>query len=981
MFRVYLSPQAHLLAEALVPIIKATQPAHPLQMQRIAVGNPDSGRWLKHQLAQDLPICAGIDTPLLSRALWSLGNQATGLPESPDPLGETELCWGLFDCFQHHLDWSELPELQAAWETRRAITPDDEGAHWLLAQELAGLFDRYLVYRPDWILEWQDTEASHWQGRLWQRLWHHLGQPEHRASRWQHALDALSRFQTDEPLIVFNPGPVPLPLLQQVAAFAKHNTVVWFQFSPSEDYFSDLESPRQASQAGRLAELPFLGAMVGGLKPQIDFLTEHGELVVLNKTTEPDNALTRLQHSITTLTAIDSVPADGSLKIARAPGAVREVEELKEWLVPRLESDDLNPRDILILTPDVERFGPLVKAVFEDPDTGFLPVAVLDRIEGDADPSLAAMLGLMEVITDASRENTLDWLGLAPVRERYEIDDEDLALFREWAENGGWVRGLTETLPETGSTHHHLQALLDRLMFSWVFSHPPAGFGIDKPLLASQADTLNKLCAVFQDLGVLAETAQTPATRAQWWARLQPIAQDWLTPDSALSGWLMEFSALAYEPALSLTILRSHLQGYAKRAAQNARFAAGRINLCTPLPARGLPFKVIAMIGFHAGEFPRSVDRSELDLINAHPRPGDRHANLEDRALFLESLLNARQALYLSYSGIEPSEGSDVPPCVPLGMLLQHLHWREPDPCPINAASLLLRKRPRLIDARRQAQRPPDPLVWRAQTELPPSPEALRAALVQPYEAQLQAWLDTDLKLADELSELTPLGISEQRAGLWVHSQLNTDKPGRWMDTPHAAEGPGGEFSASQIDQRVAVLWAWQQQDPKLAPVQMEWCGYRHGVMPPHQGKAVTLASGDRPSARSATVGLLRHLWLCGQGEPVKSLIVGAQESLEFAPLTPEQARGHFQGWIDAWWANQQTPPIHSLGWIAHVNTKKNGTSSLSQSNIKTTIEYADRFGIKITPQTQDVNDWIERLAPLPKRIETPDPEVFYGAS
>ena len=978
MLRAYLSPQADLLAQALIPILQATQPAHPLDMQNVAVGNPDSGRWLKHFLAQQLPICAGIDTPLLSRALWSLGNQATQSPDTPDPLGESELTWGLFDYLQQDLDWSASPELSAAWQTRRAICQDDESAHWLLAQELAGLFDRYLVYRPDWILNWQQGEHQHWQGALWHGLWQALGQPEHRAARWQHALLALKDFRTDTPLIVFNPGPVPQPLLQQVAAFAQHNDVLWFQFSPSEEFLGELESPRQASSAGRLADLPFIGSMVGGLKAQLEFLTEHAEVQVLSREISTDSALGQLQHSIITLDAVSELTPDDSLQIARAPGAVREVEELKEWLAPRLQSKDLNPRDVLVLTPDVERFGPLVKAVFEDADTGYVPVAVLDRIEGDADPSMAAMIGLIEVVSDASRETTLDWFGLAPVRERYGFSDEDLAQFRHWAETGGWVRGLTESQPIPGPARHHLQALLDRLMYSWVFAQAPAGYAIEKPLLASQADTLDRLCAAFQDLLALAEACHHPATRLDWWARLHPIACDWVTPDSALSGWLSEWSELAYDRPVSWRILRSHLQSYAKQSAQNVRFAAGRMNLCTPLPARGLPFKIIALLGFESGAFPRPVQRSDLDLMHTHPRPGDRHANLEDRALFLESLLNAQQALYLSYAGVDPVEGNHVPPCVPLGMLLQHLGLAEPDPAPINLASHALRTRPRLVDSRRQAHATPHPWSWQAQGELPDSPEALRMALVEPFQAQIQALFDTDITLEDERSELTPLGISEDQAGLWVHGQLDAAQPNRWLDSPYAAQGAGGVDSAQRIDARVDTLRAWRHITPRLVPIEIHWCGYTHQVVPAHQGKAVTLASGDRPSARATTQGLLRHLWLCGQGQGVTSWIIGAHESLVFAPLTAEQAQGHFQAWIDQWQIHQTERPIASLGWVSLTNTGAKG-STLVASNIKAPLKYADRFEASAKPDTATLNEWISRLTPLPKRQLTPDPERFYG--
>ena len=978
MLKVYLSPQAHLLAQALLPVLHVTAPADPLQLQAITVGNPDSGRWLKQYLAQHLPICAGIETPLLSRAIWSLGNQAAGLPETPDPLGESELSWALF---KHLPSWLEtdLPELDHAYQSRLDTLNDAEAALWLLARELGGLFDRYLVYRPDWILEWQSPGEHHWQGQLWGRLYQALGQPDHRAARWAMVTQALADFHSETPLVVFNPGPVPRPMLEQIAAFAQHNTVVWFQFSPSTDYFGDLQTPRQASRQNQLAELPFVGSMVSGLKAQLDFLSEHGEIAPLEIPSTPETALQQLQHSITQLTLPEPIKPDASLTLACAPGAVREVEELKEWLVPRLEQADLNPRDVLVLTPDVERYGPLMKAIFEEGETGFIPVAVLDRTQGDADPAMAALLGLLSLLDDVGCDATLDWLSLEPVAAHYQLAPSDLDQIREWALQGGWIRGLDPDTPNHSPQRHHFQGMLDRLMFSWVMEQHPPGWAIDTPLKTSQSDTLNKLCRVFQDLADLAAQLDQDATPAQWWQRLTPIAAGWLAPDNALAQWVEDTQSLDFDQPISLSVLRSYARESAQRNAQNARFAAGRLNLCTPLPARGLPFKIICLLGFEAGAFPRPARRSDLDLIAQHPRAGDRQVNQEDRALFLESLLNAQQAIYLSFSGIEPSDGSEVPPCVPLGLLLQHLQCEIPTPAPINTASVQMRQRHRLIDARRQHRSAPKPAQYPPLDTLPISPDALRQAITEPFQYYLEHTLDTRLRALEPRDDLMPMGISEERVGLWVSGELHQQRDIRWLDTAMAAAGAGGEISAEHIDDRLRTLKAWQQRLPKPSYLRLDWCGYRASIENAHQGYAITLAAGVKPSPRVASVSLLRHLWLCGQGIEVTSMAVGSEQTLRWDPIIPENARRYFEQWKIQFWQNQQELAQVSLGWFAATKLKK-GEPSVVKSNVSP-MAFADRLGATLTSDNDLIMDTLALLGPWPTPIETPDPEVLLGTS
>src|SRR5260364_51437 len=60
----------------------------------------------------------------------------------------------------------------------------DEAMRYALAQRIARLFDRYLLYRPDWLDAWQRgqsiltlerADAMHWDDEQWQmQLWRQL---------------------------------------------------------------------------------------------------------------------------------------------------------------------------------------------------------------------------------------------------------------------------------------------------------------------------------------------------------------------------------------------------------------------------------------------------------------------------------------------------------------------------------------------------------------------------------------------------------------------------------------------------------------------------------------------------------------------------------------------------------------------------------------------------------------------------------------
>ena len=77
---------------------------------------------------------------------------------------------------------------------------------------------------------------------------------------------------------------------------------------------------------------------------------------------------------------------------------------------------------------------------------------------------------------------------------------------------------------------------------------------------------------------------------------------------------------------------------------------------------RSLPFRCICLLGLNDGEFPRTTKSAAFDLIAQHPRRGDRARRNDDRYLFLESILSAREKLYLSYIGKDIRKNEELAP-------------------------------------------------------------------------------------------------------------------------------------------------------------------------------------------------------------------------------------------------------------------------------------------------------------------------------
>jgi exodeoxyribonuclease V gamma subunit len=114
---------------------------------------------------------------------------------------------------------------------------------------------------------------------------------------------------------------------------------------------------------------------------------------------------------------------------------------------------------------------------------------------------------------------------------------------------------------------------------------------------------------------------------------------------------------------------------------RGSEFLRGGITFCSLKPLRALPHRIVALLGMNDNAFPRAARPPSFDLTGSHPKVGDRAARDDDRYLFLESILSARDTFYLSYCGQSSKDDSTSPPSVLLVELLDFLAstQRSPD--------------------------------------------------------------------------------------------------------------------------------------------------------------------------------------------------------------------------------------------------------------------------------------------------------------
>ncbi len=680
---------AEILAEQM-----AADPLPPLQQEQVLVGSVGIGRWLSLRLADHLGICAQVDFPLPGRFIWALWSALLGgLPEQ-SPFAVPVLRWRIYDLL------TMAPPLDFA------AYAADPLRRLQLAEQLAELYDRYLLYRPDWLEHW---EAG--GGEALGALWRQLLRPDlpHRGRLWAAAQAVLEGGARSAALPrriwVFGLSTLPPILWQGLRGIAEQRPVHVFFLNPCQEYWGDIVAPRSLARAaarGGAGHASSGNALLASWGQQgrdfFDLILEEADPVTDEAFVEPagEGLLATLQRDILYLRdgpreegPRDLSAADRSLQVHAAHSPLRELEILQDRLLALFQQDaSLQPEDILVMTPDLPCYAPLIEAVFGTvPAARHIPYRVVDAPLAAAPVVGAwdAFLTLLDGPWPASA--VLDLLERPPVAGRFGLSPGDMAVLRGWVPMAGihWGR---ETWP------HGWRAGLDRLLLGCALpAESPRLFAglLPRGALAApdQLRLLGMLVEVLTQLFAAADALTAPRSLGQWVRDLLPWLERLFAADEDRERLRAELLRLGEEAEgaamgsmLPFAVLRAHLRERLQQSDPQQPMLSGGVTFAAMVPMRSLPARVVALLGLNGDSFPRQQRQAGFDAMAREWRRGDRSRRQDDRYLFLEALLSARDCLLLSYVGRDIRDDSERPPSVLLSELLDYIdrHWRAPPP-------------------------------------------------------------------------------------------------------------------------------------------------------------------------------------------------------------------------------------------------------------------------------------------------------------
>jgi exodeoxyribonuclease V gamma subunit len=713
-------------------------------------------RWLSQGLAQRLGaapgrsdgVCVGVAFPsprrLVARAL-----AGSAAEDDLDPWRPHRVVWPLLRVIDSCRGEAWAAVLWHHLRGNAGSTHPDAirgGRRWSTARHLADIFARYAATRPAMIESWaqgRDVDATGsplsedraWQAELWRRLRDEIDAPSP-AERMQAAMARLrlEPESSDLPqrVSIFGATRLDPDHLLVLSALADHRDVHLWLTHPSpalwdrmreaiSDRGPSTSSGRRGSSAIRRSSdtteafvdhrlLAYLGRDAAELQlaliatspnatdlhyEPVDF---SGSATLLGwlQADVAENRAPLPQHELPVLE-----PADRSVQFHACHGPDRQVEVLREVLVGLLADDPtLEPRDIVVMCPDIEKFAPLIAASFglDTPETPAehpghrLRVRLADRSLRQVNP-LLALVSRLVTLADSRVEASalLDLCAAPPVARRFSFSTDDLERLHDLVLRAGVRWGFDAAHRrrfEMGEFRQNTWAAgLERLLLGVTMDETDQHFiGTTLPLDdvdAGDVDLVGRLAELVDRVKMLIEACNVPRPITAW-IELFKQAIEMLSSVPPGDAWQLSHAyrqlgdlGLGTEEAddvvLNLAEISELLGDAFRGRASRANFRTGTLTVCTMLPMRSVPHRVVCLLGVDDGVFPRRPEPDGDNIIGDDEWIGDHDVRSEDRQLLLDAIMSARERLVVIFAGADPRSGSNIPPAVPIGELLDAL--------------------------------------------------------------------------------------------------------------------------------------------------------------------------------------------------------------------------------------------------------------------------------------------------------------------
>ncbi len=733
-FRIHASNRLETLADRLADAMRRT-PAAPLEPERIVVPDQLLGQWLRLELAARLGVAAHLRVEEPAEFAWKAMREEAKTLTEESVYGPRYLRWRIFERLARGTGDEAIDSYLEDGDPRKRFE---------LADRLAAAYDRCRVYRPETIRDWQRGSPAGWHARLWAELAATDSEPRHwvdAIDTYREALDGRAAATRKKRVNFFHVAKMSPTYVEALHLAATAMDVHLYVLSPSRRFWTD--PAERTGETGKTNDLTVqAGQPPAALAERGEEARETNELldawsgsaralprqlfaepnvaVVADRPRESDapravSCLAAVQRDIfeAAPNALDNHfepdDRDDSLQVHVCHSPTREVEILHDRLLGVFDRhEDIQPADVLVLTPDIDTYAPLIEAVFGAADRIGFSVGARRLKEGAALTAFLDLLALPGARFTASE--LLAPLLAGAVRRRFDIADTDLATLRGAVARArvrwGKAADHRTELDVPASADHNWRRGLDRLTLGYALHEGDVLADGIKPCAldgrgfhdgAADYELLGRFhryCELAFELG---DWRTVELEASGWTNRLRrdvldrffdadlhagsEAAREVRTVSRLIEEFDDECRQAGAKGRIPFPVLRETLNDLAVKSVRSPPRLADGIAVASLASGQIFPAKAVCAVGMNDRAFPHRQPPEVFDFKaglfdREKPRPGDPDRRGDDRFAFLEALLAARNCFVVTCTGKDLQEDKPIPPSVLVSELLDYLAKR-----------------------------------------------------------------------------------------------------------------------------------------------------------------------------------------------------------------------------------------------------------------------------------------------------------------
>lgn len=389
---------------------------------------------------------------------------------------------------------------------------------------------------------------------------------------------------------------------------------------------------------------------------------------------------------------------DRSIEIHRAHNLSRQVEILRDALLHAFRDvPNLEPHEVVVLCADIAAAAPLLDATFAKTYASGesnirMPLVVADRALREVDDSASLLVSVLEAARSRfSLDHVMDVATNPLVLDRFAMTGDDVGTWQRIAETSAVRWGASpEHRARVGVDvidydAHTWSASIERALLGAVLPDgdtvPDLGGVVPLPDVDSaDVEAVTVLSRIVTVLADLSRQAASGSRSLGDWADLIEETLGQLAGDArgqldaAFSAveTIRSYAIDAGPDAESATAVFDDVADLAIEQVSGAPgrqpLRTGAITATSLVPLRGVPFRVVCLVGFDDGTVP-SGDPDGDDLVGRQSFAGDPDARLEYRRSILDAVCVASERVIVTCNGYNIRTNGTVQFITPLAEL------------------------------------------------------------------------------------------------------------------------------------------------------------------------------------------------------------------------------------------------------------------------------------------------------------------------